>query len=457
MKWELPSTMRKWLIVPPVLLGLAVVGLLVFSRAGPERTPEQEQVRSVRVIRAVAVDAVPRAIGYGTAEPGQVWRAVAEIKGRVTKVHPQLKAGAMLKGGEVLLRIDPTEYQLAIAQLEADIAQATAQLEELAVKETNDQASLKIEEASLGLAERDLQRAETLLQRNAASAAEVDQQKRNVLTQRQSVQGLQNSLSLAPPQRKSLEATLAVKKAGLGQAELDLAKTVLKAPFDCRLGKVEIEPGQYLAAGQSLFEAHGTALAEVDIQIPLDQLRPLVNPDRDFEPPVNMDAKTVQELFDFRVIVRYRSGDFEAEWEGRVVRMREQLDPRTRTVALVIAVDRPYEQAIPGKRPPLVQGMYCEAELRGPVRKGQVVIPRSAIHNGHVYIVGNDNRLRRRKVEVAFAQSSFLCVKDGLQEGETLVVSDPTPAIEGLLVEPVADQRLKERLIFQATGEGSLK
>jgi len=67
-----------------------------------------------------------------------------------------------------------------------------------------------------------------------------------------------------------------VKNAGLAQAKLDLAKTVVKAPFDCRLGEVEIEPGQYLAAGQSLFESHGTALTEVEIQIPLDQLRTLL-------------------------------------------------------------------------------------------------------------------------------------------------------------------------------------
>lgn len=457
MKWKLSSTRRKWLIVAPVLLGLAALAMLVFSRAGPERTPEQEEVRSVRVIRAEPVDVVPRAIGYGTAEPGQVWQAVAEVKGRVAEVHPQLKAGAMLKEGEVLLRIDPAEYELAIARFRADIAQATAQLEELAVKEANDQASLEIEEASLALAERELQRAEALLERNAISEAEVDQQKRNVLSQRQSVQRLRNSLELIPQQRKSLEAMLAVEKAGLAQAELDLAKTVIKAPFDCRLGEAEIEPGQYLAAGQSLFEAHGTALTEIDIQIPLNRLRNLIRPGRDFQPPVSMDAETVEELFDFRVIVRYRSGDFKAEWEGRVVRMREQLDPRTRTAALVIAVDRPYEKAIPGKRPPLVKGMYCEAELRGEVRKDHIVIPRAAVHNGHAYLVGSDNRLRRRSVEVAFAQSGFLCLKDGLQEGETVVVSDPTPAIEGLLVEPVRDEGLQKRLISQATAEESLK
>ncbi|MFO7903365.1 MAG: efflux RND transporter periplasmic adaptor subunit [Planctomycetota bacterium] len=457
MRWKMSSRVRKGLIVVPVLLGLAMLVMLVFSRSGPERTPEQEEARAVRVIRAAAVDVVPRVLGYGTAEPGQVWRAIAEVKGRVVEVHPQLNPGAMLKAGEVLLRIDPAEYQLAIAQFEADIAQASAQLEELAVKEANEQASLEIEEASLELAERELQRHETLLSRNATSPTEVDQQKRNVLTQRQSVQKLKNSLQLIPQRRKSLEATLTVKKSGLKQAELDLAKTEIEAPFDCRLGEVDIESGQYLAAGQSLFEAHGTGLTEIDIQIPLDQLRNLIHPDRDFQAPADMGAEAIQELFGFQVTVRYRSGDFKTEWEGRVVRMREQLDPRTRTAALVVAVDGPYEQAIPGKRPPLVQGMYCEAELRGEARKGRIVIPRSALHHGHVYVVDDENRLRRREVEVAFAQSSFLCLNKGLRDGDTLVVSDPTPAIEGLLVDPAADTRLQQRLISQATAEGPLR
>ena len=133
-----------------------------------------------------------------------------------------------------------------------------------------------------------------------------------------------------------------MKKAGLRQAELDLAKTVIETPFDCRLGKVEIEPGQYLAAGQSLFEAHGTALTEVEIQIPLDQLRTLIPPDRDFQPPVNMDAKTVQELFDFHVIVRYQSGDFRAVYasgvfggldpnDGRMIFFLDRIKPKMKS------------------------------------------------------------------------------------------------------------------------------
>lgn len=363
----------------------------------------------------------------------------------------------MFQADEVLLRIDPTEYELAIARFEADIARTSAELEELDLKEANERDSLDIEQSSLALAERELQRNEELLTRNAVSPAEVDQQKRNVLTQRQKVKQLENSLKLIPQQRKSLQATLAAKKSDLRQAELDLDKTVIKTPFNCRLGEVDLEPGQYLAAGQSLFQAHGTTTTEVEIQIPLDQLRNLIHPDRDFETPVSMDAETVQNLFPFDAIARYRSGDFSAEWEGRVVRMREHLDPRTRTAGLVLTVDTPYEQAIPGKRPPLVQGMYCEAELRGEVRQGRMVIPRSSLHHGQVYVVGKNSRLQRREVDVGFAQSGFLCLNEGLQEGDTLVVSDVTPAIEGLLVEPITDEQLQQRLIAQATAEATLK
>lgn len=457
MKWRFPFASHKWLIVLPIVAGVAILALLVASREGPGHRAEREAIRTLRVIHAPRVDVVPRAIGYGTARPGQTWRAVAQVKGHVVEVHPELESGSMVSAGETLLRIDPTEYELAVAQFEAEIAQVSAQLGELDVQEANDRASLEIEESSLALAQRELERLESLRERNAASASDVDQQTRTVLTQRQLVQKLRNSLQLVPQQRQSLEATLAVKQAGLRQAKLDLAKTEVEAPFDCRLGEVDIETGQYLTAGQSLFEAHGTALAEVEVQVPMDQLRPLVDRDHDIQLPINMDSQVVQRLFDFEVIVRFQSGDFRVQWEGRVVRMREQLDPRTRTVGLVIAVEKPYAQAIPGQRPPLVQGMFCEAELRAKPRPGHVVIPRAALHSGGVYVVDEDDRLRRREVEVAFTQAAFACLTSGLEEGERLIVSDPAPAIEGLLVEAVVDEPLQERLVTQATRGGSLK
>ncbi|NOX55534.1 MAG: HlyD family efflux transporter periplasmic adaptor subunit [Planctomycetes bacterium] len=457
MKRFLKLFSRKWLVLPPIAVGLVAVLLARLSRTEPEPVAPAETVRTLRIVRVPVVDVVPRVIGYGTAEPRRIWQAVAEVRGRIVQTHPDLKPGATVKQGAILLRIDPKEYELAIAQLEADIEQVTAQLDELAVQETNDQDLLKLESASLTLAEAELARLESLRDKNSVSASQVDAQRRAVLAQRRSVQSLKNKIRLVSPRRKSLQAALAVKQAALAQAKLDLAKTVIRAPFHCRVGEVQLEVGQYVVAGQVLFRAHGTDAAEIEAQIPLDQLRHLIDPAHRIAAPVMLDTATVKRLFNFDVTVRYRIGDFEAEWTGRVVRMREQIEPQTHTVGLVVAVDKPYAQAIPGKRPPLVQGMFCEVELRGAVRRQRVVIPRLAVHDGHVYVLDSESRLRRKEVQIAFGQSDFLCLRAGLQGGERLVVSDPAPAIEGMRVQPIEDQALAELLVAQAQGAGTVK
>lgn len=99
--------------------------------------------------------------------------------------------------------------------------------------------------------------------------------------------------------------------------------------------------------------------------------------------------------------------------------------------------------------------MYCEVELRGRVHEGRVIIPRSALHDGHVYVLDDDKRLQRQRVEIDFAQANFVCLRSGLNRGDTLVVSDPTPAIEGMLVDPVEDAALLHALVREASGEGA--
>ncbi len=447
----------KWLIMPPVALGVIVVVLLRMSRTEPEPVAQPEPVRTLRYVRVPVVDVVPRVIGYGTAEPRRVWQAVAEVKGRIVKTHPHLEPGTMVQRGEVLVSIDRREYELAVARLEADIAQVSAQLEELNVQQTNYEALLEIETSSLDLAKAELQRLQALRNQNSVSESSVDNQRRLVLAQERTLQNLRNSLRLLPKQRQSLEAALAVKKADLEQANLDLTKTTIAAPFDCRISDVSIEADQFVVLGQPLFEAHGTDVTEVEAQISLDQLRNLIDPEKEAIVPVNLDVRTVKRLFNFQVAVRYRIGDFESQWEGTVVRMREQVEPRTHTIGLVVAVDKPYQQAIPGKRPPLVQGMFCEVELRGTVRKNRVVIPRLALHGEHVYLLDQENRLRRRIVVVEFSQANFVCLSSGLRRGERLVVSDPVPAIEGMRVRPIEDRALAERIVTEAQGEGTVK
>jgi len=450
MKKSSPAGIRKWLILPPIVIGAAVVIWFTQHAREPQRRPQQEVARVLRVIEAPPVDVMPRVLGYGTAKPARVWRAVAEVEGRVVKVHSELKAGAFVKKGEVVLEIDPREYELVVSQLEAEIAQNEANLAELETQQQNDRVSLDIEQASLRLAQADLDRVLGLIEQDDAAPSEVRDEQRAYLAQKQKAQALQNALNLVPKKRSQVQATIRVSTARLQQARLNLHKTVIKAPFHCRLAEVQIEKGQFLKAGETLFEADGTEATEVDAQISLDRLRGLLPPELQRELGSIPSMAEIRKLFDIQATVRMHMGDFVATWPARFVRIREQIDPVTRTLAVVIAVDKPYERAIPGQRPPLVKGSYCEVELRGKSLPGRIVIPRVALHEDVVYVVDGANRLARRDVTVLFAQSDFLCIGDGLDAGMRVVVSDPTPAIEGMLVTPVNDEKLTAALIAQA-------
>ena len=168
------------------------------SREAPERTPPGETATAVRVVVAPAVAVVPRALGYGNVQPEKVWEAVAEVDGRIVEVHPQLKKGAILPAGAVLLRIDPTKYRLAVSQIAASLRSMEAKLAELRVRAANTRASLAIEERSLALGRKDLERKRRLLATKNISQAAVDQEERGLLGGQQNAQSLRNTLNLIP-------------------------------------------------------------------------------------------------------------------------------------------------------------------------------------------------------------------------------------------------------------------
>lgn len=450
------GSIRRLLVIPPVAVGIFVLAWFRSNAREPQRKPEVEEARVLRVMTVPRCDVVPQVVAYGTARPGQIWRAVSEVRGRVTQVHAELRPGSIVRGGEEILRIDRTEYDLTITQLNADIAGAQSQLAELDASEVNNKASLSIEQDVLVVSEREQARLKVLAETDAATQANLDAQTQKTLGQRQKVQSLKNSLNLVPSQRGALEATIAVKQASLQQAENDAAKTTIVAPFDCRLAVVSIEVGQFLAAGELLFEAHSTALAEIEAQVPVDQAGTLIIP-RDSPIGARLPSMAdVRDTFRIRAKVNNATGSGEtgmsaASWDAKFLRIRETIDSQTRTVGLVVGVERPYEKIIPGRRPPLLDGTFCRITLTGEPRTDQVVVPRSAIRDGAVYVVDADSRLRRREISVLFVQGSFAVVSNGLQGGEKLIVSDPTPAIDGMLVRAKTDDELLSELIAEAT------
>ncbi len=446
-----------WLFLLPVVAGAFVLAYAFEMKPSPVQIAPTESTTRVRIIEVPEVTLIPRAVGYGNIMPGRVWQAVAEVAGKIAEIHPQLKKGAIIGKGEILLKIDPTDYLLAIAQAEADIRAASAQIEEKDAHRNNTQASLKIEERSLELIQRDFERKRKLLDQGTVSQAAVDQEERNFLNGRQSVQSLRNTLNLIPAEREVLNAQRAQHQAKLEEAKLDLERTVIVAPFDSRIAEVNVEATQYTALGKVLAVADDIGVSEVTAQVPIGRLINLVSSDTAIPDSAAGLTSQLPDLLGFEAKVRLRASSINAEWQGRFTRINDTIDPETRTAGVIVAVDNPYRQTLPGSRPPLTKNMFVEVELKGRPRAGQIVVPRSSLHGTNVYVVTDGNRLEIRTVEIAFVQTDFAVIKNGLKAGERIVVSDPIPAISGMLVEPTEDKAVSAKLILTAEGGGDIR
>ncbi|ABK45677.1 efflux transporter, RND family, MFP subunit [Magnetococcus marinus MC-1] len=434
MTHQKPSVWRKLRVIPPILIGIVLLVWMVKGRQPPQQRAKAEPVQSVRVVTVARVTLIPTAQGYGAARPARVWRAIPQVSGRIVALHERLHNGEILAQGTELVRIDPVDYELALAQAQAELA-------ELQVQESNTRASLQIEQRTLKLAEQEMARKQTLLNQKTISQTSLDEAERATLTVRGSVQNLLNTLDLIPTQRKLLQT-----KAELAQRNLQ--HTIIRAPFTLRVAELAVEQDQIITTGQTLFAGDGVEQVEIEAQVALSNLRRLFIGRDDIQgsliPGGKLDLPTLAEL---KPVVRLDLGNTTAQWQARFVRFSDGVDPKTRTMGMVVAVDNPYQKVIPGHRPPLSKGMFLHVSVEGKPQPNRVVLPRSALRGEVVYLVTADNRLQLQPVQVLFQQGNLTVIAQGLQGGERVVVSDLIPAVAGMALNPVMDEALSKQLL----------
>jgi len=429
---------RKLLILPPIVIGVLVLLFMVAGKQPPAKAERGEPTRTVRVIEVPLVKLVAKAEGYGQVQPARVWTAVSQVAGRVTYIHPKLRDGEILPEGTELVHIDPKDYELALAQAQAELAELNAQ-------EKNARASLNIEKRNRELAEKELERIQKLVTKGTSSQSKADETERAMLTYSASVQNLQNTLALVPSQRSVLEAKVALAARNLGH-------TIIRAPYTMRVANLKVEADQYVPVGQSLFEGDAVDRVEVKAQVAMSSLRRLFI-GRQIEIDIQRISEEFVELIALDPVVRLDMGNHVAEWQAEFVRFSDTVDPETRTMGVVVAVDDPFKKVIPGYKPPLSKGMFVNVVMRGKESMQRVLVPRSAVRANTVYVADEDNRLRRRPVKILFSQDDISVVEQGLEPGERVVVTDLVPAVDGMLLQVQLDEELNQSL--KAHGKGS--
>ena len=422
------------LSLPPIALGIAAAVWMISSAPGPAQIDGHAPALPVRVMTAVAQDIRPKATAWGNLRAADTWVAVAEVQGEVIWRHPDLEPGRLIPEGTEVLRIDPADYELALAQSQADLAALAAEATLLSAEVANTGRILDLERARLTLAGADLTRIRTLAQQGTVPQSRADEAERATLLARRTVAELENAMALIPSREARIVAQIARTQAAIDRARRSLDRTVLTAPFDLRVTDVAAERFQTVAPGQVVIRGDGIAAAEVVAHLPIDSFRRLVG-----EAPEGISlADMMRDLPVAQIEVTLSPlSDSTQVWTARVVRIEGALDARARTVPVVVRVDDPYEGADPPRRLPLVPNMQVQLSFSGASISGLIAIPEAALHGGMVHIASADDRLELRPVTAGFARDGSIVITEGLVSGDRVVIDDIAPAIPGMALTPV--------------------
>lgn len=435
----------------PIALIACIIIAVALVKLQPKMThePSAALITPVNVIEVKAFKVRPAILGFGTVEPDILLESKSEVAGKITYVHPQLRNGAILPKDTVIIRIEQEDYQLALQQAEATAASHRAKLREVQLQTKNLQTELNIVQKKLNLAKVELSRIQSLVKKQSISKSSRDTQQVNVLKLQQEVQKLRHQILTVPEQIANAEAALANSESMVETQQRNLDRTVIKLPFNARISQSVVDEDQYISKGALLFSAQTTDKILINGQFTLQHFRTLAKDFRGNEALLKEAFITGFSSDTFKKLglsAKVRLADNDSPfWQANVERITSQLDPDTRTLGIIVSVDNPYAQLIPGTKPPLMQGMYTEIVLQGRA-KTFYVIPRDALHENEIFIVNKQNQLERRPVENAQIQGKMVLLRTGLQAGEQLIVSDVFPAIPGMQVKATINTVLQQSI-----------
>ena len=366
-----------------VVAGLGLAGLIIATGPKLEQQPPPSSAPLVRTWVADVHTVQMTSITHGSVLPRTESELIPEVSGRIIEMSPVVVSGGFFKKGDVLLKIDPLDYEVALEQARASLASARSEF-------TN---ATKAHNRLLDLAKR-----------QSASQSQQDD--------------ALNRLRFA-------QASIREATARLSKAERDITRTTVTAPYDGRVRTERVDIGQFVTRGAPMASLYATDVAEVRLPIQDEELAYLQLP---------LSGQTDQHMP--TVILRARFAGEEHTWQGRIVRTEGELDPKTRMINIVAQVQSPYERS--GSRPPLAVGLFVEAEIIGKRVDNVFVLPRSALQaNEQVYVMTDENRLSFREVEIIREVGEDVYITGGLKRGETISLSTVNNAIEGMLVLPI--------------------
>jgi len=368
-----------------LLLGIGGAGAIIALRPQVVTQTPKADVPEVSVIKVEPQTITLSVHSQGIVTPRNEIDLVPEVAGKVIYLHADFVAGGFFKRDELLVTIDPRDYDVAIAEVQAQIAEA--------------KRLVAMEEAQADQAHNEWQ-------------ALAD--------------GEPSALAMREPQLAEARAKLKSAEANLALAKVKRSRCELRAPFTGRLQSKTIGLGQFIQPGDKIARIFSTDVAEIRLPLSTAQLNfldlPLAATRKG--PSVSLSAQFAGTLH---------------TWEGRIVRTEGSLDESTGVLYAVAEVQEPYRQK--NNRPPLLANLFVQADIAGKAVDNIFALPLLAMNaSQEVLLVDNQQKLHIRRVEVLRNEDDRILVKAGLNAGDQLVTSGVDVPVEGMTVKIAADK-----------------
>lgn len=430
--------MKTWLkkpIILPILVVLGVLALIIIKsgKSAPTAGTVKEYATPVETQSLQATSITPYAIGYGTAKPSSNLNVPAEVSAEISWIHPKLKQGANLKAGTEVVKFETRDIELTLSKTKADLTSQSTRVAELDLEERNAEQQLQLSQQKYELAKAEYERKKALAKQGAIANSTVDTEQRNLITQETDLENMKLKLALYPKQRELLGSEIKIAKAQIEEQERNLSRTRVFLPFNARIGSVNVEKGSFISKGSTLFVAQGKNNMEILTQIPAKKMLPLLS--HAIGKKVSDSTASLQKKLGLKAKVFWVDGPESAFWSAKVLRSNDSIDSKTRSIGLIVGIDNAVEQEVIGIRPPIFKGMYLKVEITGNSFNA-IKIPRSALHQGNLYLMNNENRLVIEKAQVAFVQGDEAILSQAPSLA-SLILTDLIPAVHGMLLQPV--------------------
>ncbi|MDA7946832.1 MAG: efflux RND transporter periplasmic adaptor subunit [Hyphomicrobiaceae bacterium] len=404
-------------LVPVLILALGIVsfvGLKATKPSVPQR-PLQEKVWPVKVIAADVGTYQPHLTLYGRTVAGRRVELRALVSGEVIETGPEMREGAIVKRGAVLLRLDPFEYEGALDEAEAKLVEARAKVREIDAGIENERDALNHARTQLEIAQRDLERAVPLAQRGTVSQKTADDRRMAVSEREQGLEQRLNNLEIQQAKAAQQRAVIKQLEWKVRQARRNLEDTVLEAPFDAYVTNVTAEKGRIVGANDQVATLIDTNWMDVRFTLSDRQYGRIIS-----------SEKT---LIDRPVEVLWHVGDQPIKYAARIERVGAEIAAEKGGVEIYARLDDPNSPT------PIRPGAFVEIHLPDRVYQKVSRLPPTALYGNERIFVIEDGRLKARDVELVGAAEDQILVRGELGKGEKVIITRLSEAKDGLRVE----------------------